>query len=39
MPSSVTCTKLYNILYSAVNKKEQIKLKSKLSTLDNKYKS
>ena len=41
MPSSVICTKLFLqfFLYSRVNKKEWIKLKLKLSTLDNKYKS
>ena len=41
MPSSVICAKLFLqfFLYSTVNKKEKIKLKSKLSTLDNKYKS
>ena len=43
MPSSVICTKLFLqfFLYSTVNKKEwiKLKLKLKLSTLDNKYKS
>ena len=41
MPLSVICTKLFLqffFLYSTVNKKRN-KLKLKLSTLDNKYKS
>ena len=41
MPSSVFNTKLFLqfFLYTTLNKKKKVKLKSKLSTLDNKYKS